>query len=229
MNSRRTHRPHFGRNAHRRRTALPPDGTPPGQKHDGRGRFRSNRIEIRKPEVFSVNPIRQPDPTHGHRKNRAERDDIREFFLSLINQPLYKTSLSLYAPIKIRHDRICLKPVFDRMGKTTIVSPSCLIISGIFFSVIFIRDLIQGFRDRYWLAALLLFGAGFALHVLQRRKLKFKSIPLSATDGMKDQIRKLLSDEDGGSNTTISVILQATNRKASLSGLRLADLELEKR
>ena len=31
----------------------------------------------------------------GTEKTGAERDDIREFFLSLINQPLYKTSLSL--------------------------------------------------------------------------------------------------------------------------------------
>ena len=100
-------------------------------------------------------------------------------------------------PIKIRHDRICLKP----------------------FSI----DLIQGFRDRYWLAALLLFGAGFALHVLQRRKLKFKSIPLSGQpDGLKDRIRKLLSDEGWR--------IEYDNQRYlhPLSGLRLADLELEK-
>lgn len=98
-------------------------------------------------------------------------------------------------PIKIRHDRICLKPFSIEWVNYHCFS-ILLIISGIFFSCYFIRDLIQGFRDRYWLAALLLFGAGFALHVLQRRKLKFKSIPLSGQpDGLKDQIRKLLSDE----------------------------------
>ena len=98
-------------------------------------------------------------------------------------------------PIKIRHDRICLKPFSIEWVNYHCFS-ILLIISGIFFSCYFVRDLIQGFRDRYWLAALLLFGAGFALHVLQRRKLKFKSIPLSGQhDGLKDRIRKLLSDE----------------------------------
>ena len=64
------------------------------------------------------------------------------------------------------------------------------------------------------LAALLLFGAGFALHVLQRRKLKFKSIPLSGQpDGLKDQIRKLLSDEGWRIEYDNQRYLQATNRK----------------
>ena len=63
-------------------------------------------------------------------------------------------------------------------------------------------------------AALLLFGAGFALHVLQRRKLKFKSIPLSGQpDGLKDQIRKLLSDEGWRIEYDNQRYLQAINRK----------------
>lgn len=116
-------------------------------------------------------------------------------------------------PIKIRHDRICLKPFSIEWVNYHCFS-ILLIISGIFFSCYFIRDLIQGFRDRYWLAALLLFGAGFALHVLQRRKLKFKSIPLSGQhDGLKDRIRKLLSDEGWRIEYDNQRYLQATNRK----------------
>ena len=76
----------YGRNPHRGsagRTSveMPIDGARhsrpterrPDKNNDGRGRFRSNRIEIRKPEVFSVNPIRQPDPTHGHRKKPGRK------------------------------------------------------------------------------------------------------------------------------------------------------------
>ena len=116
-------------------------------------------------------------------------------------------------PIKIRHDRICLKPFSIEWVNYHCFS-ILLIISGIFFSCYFIRNLIQGFRDRYWLAALLLFGAGVALHVLQRRKLKFKSIPLSGQpDGLKDQIRKLLSDEGWRIEYDNQRYLQAANRK----------------
>ena len=97
-------------------------------------------------------------------------------------------------PIKIRHDRICLKPFsieWINYHSFSIV----LVISGTFFCCYFVSDLIHGFWDRYWLAALLLFGAGFALYTIQCRKLKFKSIPLSGQhDGLKEQIRKLLAD-----------------------------------
>ena len=91
-------------------------------------------------------------------------------------------------PIKIRHDRICLKPFsieWINYHSFSIV----LVISGTFFCCYFVSDLIHGFWDRYWLAALLLFGAGFALYTIQCRKLKFKSIPLSGQhDGLKEPV-----------------------------------------
>ena len=49
---------------------------------------------------------------------------------------------------------------------------------------------------------------------VRRRKLKFKSIPLSGQpDGLKDQIRKLLSDEGWRIEYDNQRYLQATNRK----------------
>ena len=50
--------------------------------------------------------------------------------------------------------------------------------------------------------------------MLQRRKLKFKSIPLSGQpDGLKDRIRKLLSDEGWRIEYDNQRYLQAANRK----------------
>ena len=133
-------------------------------------------------------------------------------------------------PIKIRHDRICLKPFsieWINYHSFSIV----LVISGTFFCCYFVSDLIHGFWDRYWLAALLLFGAGFALYTIQCRKLKFKSIPLSGQhDGLKEQIRKLLADGGWRIEYDNQRYLQAVNRKGiPFSGLRPADLGVEKR
>ena len=53
-------------------------------------------------------------------------------------------------PIKIRHDRICLKPFsieWINYHSFSIV----LVISGTFFCCYFVSDLIHGFWDRYWL------------------------------------------------------------------------------
>ena len=51
-------------------------------------------------------------------------------------------------PIKIRHDRICLKPFsieWINYHSFSIV----LVISGTFFCCYFVSDLIHGFWDRY--------------------------------------------------------------------------------
>ena len=125
-------------------------------------------------------------------------------------------------PIKIRHDRICLKPFsieWINYHSFSIV----LVISGTFFCCYFVSDLIHGFWDRYWLAALLLFGAGFALYTIQCRKLKFKSIPLSGQhDGLKEQIRKLLADGGWRIEYDNQRYLQAVNRK----GIPFLDCDL---
>lgn len=73
-NSRRTHRPRFGRNTHRRRTACPPDETPPDISNDGSGVCGATASQSGNWKYFpTIRPAAGMNPTHELRKNRNER------------------------------------------------------------------------------------------------------------------------------------------------------------
>lgn len=125
-------------------------------------------------------------------------------------------------PMKIRHDRICLKP-FSLEWINYHCFSILLFVCGACYSCCFVRELACGLRNRYWLAALLLFGAGLVVHMFQRSKLKFRSIPLPwQHDGLQERIRTLLIDRGWRIEYDNRRYLQAVNRK----GIPFLDCDL---
>lgn len=125
-------------------------------------------------------------------------------------------------PMKIRHDRICLKP-FSLEWINYHCFSILLFVCGACYSCCFVRELARGLRNRYWLAALLLFGTGLVVHMFQRSKLKFRSIPLPRQhDGLQERIRTLLIDRGWRIEYDNRRYLQAVNRK----GIPFLDCDL---